>query len=133
MTRLPRLLDRNPVAGREVLLAYVWALAEAGRPVQAVVQVHSEALRADAAAWARAGSALVAAGHFALAAAWLADWRDREDVEAWMLRPLVLAVRMLDQDEKAAEVCRAAARLGGPDEVLADFRAWLALGLALGG
>src|SRR5207248_6644094 len=83
--------------------------------------------------WARAGAALVATGNLAHAAAWLADWRDRDGVEAWMLRPLALAYRALDQDEKAAEVCRAGVKLGGPDDVLADFRAWLALDLALAG
>ena len=31
------------------------------------------------------------------------------------------------------EVCRAAVKLGGSDEILADFRAWLALDLALSG
>lgn len=50
-----------------------------------------------------------------------------------MLRPLATAYRMLDQDERAVEVCRAAVRLGGPEEILADFRAWLALDLALSG
>ena len=86
--RLPDLLAANPVAGREVVLAYVWALADAGKPVQSAVTKYSEVLRADAAAWARAGEALVATGNLAHAAAWLADWRDRDGVEAWMLRPL---------------------------------------------
>jgi hypothetical protein len=96
------------------------------------VTKYNEILRADATAWARAGMALVSTGNLNFAAAWLADWRDRDGVEAWMLRPLALAYRGIDQDDKAAEVCRAAARLGGSDEVLADFRAWLALDLALG-
>ncbi|MBA4067880.1 MAG: hypothetical protein C0501_30105 [Isosphaera sp.] len=131
--RIPELLATNPAAGREVVLAYVWALAEAGRPVNGVVTRYSEVLRADAPAWAKAGAALVATGNLAHAAAWLAEWRDRDGVEAWMLRPLAAAYRGLDQDEKALEVCRAAVRLGGPDDVLADFRAWLALDLALAG
>ena len=130
---LPDLLRRNKDAGREVVLAYVWALAEAGRPVQGVVTVNSEVLREDNSAWARAGAALVAAGHTAYATAWLGGWREREGIEAWMLRPLAVAYRALDQDDKAVEVCRAAVRLGGPDELLADFRAWLALDLALSG
>jgi hypothetical protein len=50
-----------------------------------------------------------------------------------MLRPLAEAFRKLDQDERALEVCRAALKLGGPDEALAEFRAWLALDLALSG
>src|SRR5213076_2941622 len=49
--RLPDLLRRNRAAGREVVLAYAWALAEAGRPVQGVVTVNSEVLREDDAAW----------------------------------------------------------------------------------
>lgn len=131
--RLPSLLQQNPDAGREVVLAYVWALAEAGKPVQSTVQLHGEILRADDAAWARAGGALVAGGHFGMAVAWLADWREREGVEAWMLRPLTVAYRSQDQDDKAIEVCRAAVRIGGPDEQLSDFRSWLALDLALSG
>ena len=131
--RLPELLSRNPAAAREVILAYAWAVAEAGKPVQGIVQKYSEVLRANDSSWARAGAALVAGGNFALGAAWLADYRERENPEAWMLRPLTMAYRALDQDDKAVEVCRAAVRLGGPDEQLADFRAWLALDLALSG
>ena len=46
---LPTLLAENPGAGREVVLAYLWALAEAGKPVQGAVTKYSEVLRADAA------------------------------------------------------------------------------------
>jgi predicted Zn-dependent protease len=131
--RVSELLARNPDAGRELVLAYAWALAEAGKPAQGVVQKYSEVLRADDAAWARAGGALAAAGHSALAAAWLADYRDRDGLEPWMLRPLATAYRALDQDDKALEVCRAAVKLGGPEELLAEFRVWLAVDLALSG
>jgi tetratricopeptide (TPR) repeat protein len=131
--RLPELLPQNPAAGREVLLSYIWSLAETGKPVQAVAQKYTEVLRADDYAWARTGAALVLAGHHGYASAWLGDWRERTKVEAWMLRPLAMAFRMLDQDERALEVCRAALKLGGPEETLADFRVWLALDLALSG
>ncbi|MBY0456100.1 MAG: hypothetical protein K2V38_02050, partial [Gemmataceae bacterium] len=131
--RLPGLLADNPPAGREVLLAYLWATAEAGKPVQPIVQRYSEALRSDSVAWARAGAALVTAGQYGMASAWLTGWREREGVEAWMLRPLVTVYRLLDQDERALDVCRAAVKLGGPEEILADFRAWLALDFALSG
>ncbi len=131
--RVPELLPHNPEAAREILLACTWALAEAGKPVQGVVQKYSELLRSDDAAWAKTGAALELAGHHGYASAWLGDWRERTGVEAWMLRPLGVALRMLDQDERALEVCRAAVKLGGPDEFLADFRAWLALDLALSG
>ncbi len=131
--RLPDLLAANPAAGREVTLAYIWALADSGKPVQGAVTKYSEVLRSNTTAWARAGAALVATANLAHAAAWLDDWRDREGVEAWMLRPLAMAYRGLDKDDKAMEVCRAAVKLGGPDDVLAEFRAWLALDLALSG
>jgi tetratricopeptide (TPR) repeat protein len=131
--RLPELLSRNPAAGREVILAYAWAVAEAKKPVQGIIQKYNELLRAEDESWARAGGTLVAAGHYALGVAWLGNYRERDELEAWMLRPLALAYRALDQDEKALEVCRAAVKLGGPDGVLADFRVWLALDLALSG
>ena len=130
---LVELLGTNPNAGREATLAYLWALADANKPVQGVVMKYSEVLRTNATAWARAGSALVATGNLGYAAAWLAEWRERDGLEAWMLRPLALAYRGLDQDDKAMEVCRAAVKLGGADESLADFRAWLALDLVLSG
>ena len=131
--QIPELFARNPTAGREVVLAYVWAVAEARKPVQGIVQKYNEVLRAEDNSWARAGAALIAAGHFAHGVAWLADYREREDLEAWMLRPLTLAYRALDQDDKAIEVCRAAVKIRGPEELLADFRVWLALDLALSG
>ncbi len=131
--RLPELLSHDPEAGREAVLAYTRALALAGKPVQGAVQKYSEVLRADDASWARAAEILVAAGNHALAVAWLADWRERGDLEAWMLRPLTVALRALDQDEKAIEVCRAAVRIGSPEEQLSEFRTWLALDFALSG
>jgi tetratricopeptide (TPR) repeat protein len=129
--RLPELLSRNVAGGRAAVLAYAWAVAETKKPVQGIVQKYNDILRSDDDSWAQAGAALVAAGHHALGAAWLADYREREGLEAWMLRPLALAYRALDQDDKALDACRAAVRLGGADDILADFRAWLALDLAL--
>jgi len=131
--RLPDLLERNPAAGREVILAYAWAVAEARKPVQGIIQKYNHLLQAEDQSWARAGGALVAAGHYALGAAWLGSFREREAAESWMLRPLTLAYRALDQDDKALEVCRAAVKLGGPEEALTEFRVWIALDFALGG
>jgi hypothetical protein len=131
--RLPELLERNPAAAREVILAYAWVVAEARKPVKGIIQKYNHLLQAEDQAWARAGGLLVAAGHYALGAAWLGSYREREELEAWMLRPLALSYRSLDQDDKALEVCRAAIKLGGPDNVLADFRVWIALDLAISG
>ncbi|HSQ55976.1 MAG TPA: hypothetical protein VLM40_09525, partial [Gemmata sp.] len=51
--RLPKLLASNPEAGREVVLAHVWALADAGKSVQSVVTKYSDVLRSETATWAR--------------------------------------------------------------------------------
>jgi cellulose synthase operon protein C len=129
--RVPAILTQNPDSGRQTILACILATADRGESIQAEVQKHSELLRADDVSWARTGAALVKAGHYAMASAWMSDWRERKSVEAWMLRPLTVAQRMLDNDAQALDVCRAAVRLGGPEDVLADFRVWLALDLAL--
>jgi tetratricopeptide (TPR) repeat protein len=130
---LPDLLAANPEAGREAVIAYLWALAETGKPVQGAVMKYDGVLRSHPWAWAQAGRALVATGNLAHAAAWLGHWRQRDGVEAWMLQPLAHAYRGLDKDEMALELCRAAVKLGGSEESLADFRAWLALDFALSG
>jgi tetratricopeptide (TPR) repeat protein len=133
--RLPDLLTRNGPAGREAVLAYATACALSGRPDVAGTTVHrfADHLRADTDTWARAGAALASGKSFALAASWLSDWRDRDGVQAWMLRPLADALRALDRDAEAIEVCRSALRLGGLPEVLAEFRGWLALDAAIDG
>src|SRR4029077_11602149 len=40
--RLPALLAANPRAGREVVLAYIWGLVDAGEPVLGVVTKYAE-------------------------------------------------------------------------------------------
>lgn len=131
--RLPELLAVNPVAGREAVVAYVGELARAGKSIQGLATQYSELLRSHTSSWARVGATLVAAGSYAYAVAWLHNWRERDGVEAWMLRPLAVAYRAIDQNDKAVEVCRAGLRLGGSSELLADFCSWVALDLALSG
>jgi len=126
---LPALVKANPAAGRAAVLAYAWGHAQAGRPAAAAaaVQRFNDLLRADDDAWARAGAVLAEARHFALAAAWLADYPSRTGVEGWMLRPLADALRALDRDEEALAACRAGLPLNPPPDVAAEFRGWLAL------
>src|SRR6185312_8840383 len=45
--RLPELLSRNVAGGRAAVLAYAWAVAEAKKPVQGIVQKYNDVLRAD--------------------------------------------------------------------------------------
>jgi tetratricopeptide (TPR) repeat protein len=129
---LAGLAERNPVAGREAVLAYADAMK--GPEVAATVQRFADVLRADTAGWGRAGAALVGAKQFALAAAWLGDWKARGDaVEPWMLVPLADSLRAIDRDADMLAVCRGALALGGAADGPADFRAWLALAFAVEG
>lgn len=135
LDEIPALLNRSGAAGREAILIYAEAAAQDGRADTAGTTIHrfADHLREHTETWARAGAALAQGGSFALAASWLADWRDREELEPAMLRPLADSLRALDRDNESIEVCRSAVRLGGPPEGLASFRAWLALDAALDG
>jgi predicted Zn-dependent protease len=133
--KLPLLAKGNPPAGRAAVLAYAWGLVSAGRPeaAAAAVQRFNDLLRADDDSWARAGAVLAEARHFALAAAWLADWPNRVAVEGWMLRPLADSLRALDRDAEALTVCRSGLAANPPPDVAAEFRGWLALAAAEAG
>jgi hypothetical protein len=70
-----------------------------------------------------------------LAAAWLADWKDRDGCEPWTLRGLADAHRVADDDEKAHAVLLAADDLAddAEDPLPPEMTAWLALDFALAG
>lgn len=128
---IPQLRKAHPSAARLALLTLLEGLAQRQLPVQGLVTHHADLLRADTEAWAVAGRALAATAQYAHAAAWLADWRTRPDLRPHMLQPLVWSYRLLDQDQRAADVCHAALQLSAPDEELVDFLAWAALEAAL--
>ena len=132
--RLAIIAAQNRDAGREAVLAYAWAMATSDRPdaAAATLQTHSELLREDDETWAKAGATLAEAHNYALAAAWLADWKDRSSLQAWMLRPLVDSLRALDRDTEAEAVATAAVAID-PEDAPADFRAWLAVIAAVRG
>jgi tetratricopeptide (TPR) repeat protein len=131
------LADRNPEAGREAVLVYAWSMAVTGEQKTAVatVQRFSELLRGSDESWGRAGATLAEAKEWGLAAAWLADWEDREQVEVWALRALADARRATGDDETAHTVLLAAEDTAADtDEPLPpEATAWLALDFALGG
>ena len=132
--RLNALTERNRDAGREAVLAYAWAMATTDRPDAAAstIQRSAELLRDDDDAWAKAGATLTEARNYALAAAWLSDWKDRAGQRPWMLRPLIDSLRALDRDAEAEVVARDAVERNA-DETPADFRAWLAVIAAVQG
>lgn len=128
---IPHLRTSHPSAARAALLALLITLSQRGQPVQGLITHHADLLRADTEAWAIAGHALASTGQFAHAAAWLADWRSRPGLTPQMLTPLAWAYRLLDQDQRAADVCYAALQLPASDHELVHFRAWVALDAAL--
>ena len=128
---IPHLRVSHPSATRAALLALLTTLSQRGQPVQGLITRHADLLRADTEAWAIAGHALASTGQLAHAAAWLADWRSRPGLTPQMLTPLAWAYRLLDQDQRAADVCYAALQLPAPDDELVHFRAWAALDAAL--
>jgi tetratricopeptide (TPR) repeat protein len=128
---IPHLRVAHPTAARAALLALLTMLSQRGQSVQGLITHHADLLRADTEAWAIAGHALASTGQFAHAAAWLADWRSRPGLTPQMLTPLAWAYRLLDQDQRAADVCYAALQLPAPDHELVHFRAWAALDAAL--
>jgi cellulose synthase operon protein C len=135
LAELPRLLAADPPAGREAIIAYASGAIAAGRADQAAVTVHrfSDALRSDEQSWARAGAVLADAKSYALAAAWLSDWADRDGVTAATLLPLADSLRGLDRDADALAVAAAGVGRGGSPIAIAAFRGWLALDAALHG
>jgi cellulose synthase operon protein C len=135
--RLRGLADRHAGPGREAVLVYAWAMAVTNQQKTAVatVQRFAELLRADDDSWGRAGATLAEAREWNLAAAWLADWQDREDCEPWVLRSLADAHRVSGNDAAARQVLEAAEDMADDtDEPLPpEMTAWLALDYALAG
>jgi cellulose synthase operon protein C len=134
LEELPRLASSNPKAAREAILTYAWGQLPTDRSSAVkVIQAYSEVLRENVDSWGRAGGILCDAKHYELAIAWLADWRSREDLLQWMLRPLADAYRALNQDDEATAVCRFAVDIDTFEETPLEFLAWLALTEAVEG
>lgn len=131
------LADKHPTAAREAVLTYARGVADAGDPKAAVatVQRFAELLRSDDDSWARAGQTLARAKEWGLAAAWLADWDDRDECEPWALQALADARRATGDDTAAREALLAAEDLADDagEQASPDVAAWLALDAALGG
>ena len=137
---LAPLAERDRDAGREAVLTYAAGLADLGSPANAAatVQRFSELLRQDDESWARAGRVLVDARQLPLAVAWMADWAERPERGAWMMRVLFDAYQQLGDAGKAEAVAKAVLAADEEsedpdDEGLPDFLAWLALFATLRG
>lgn len=78
--------------------------------------------------WVHVGYSLVELALFAQAAAWLADYPQRENVPIWILDTYALALRCLGQSRQAHDVSKESHTL---DPANSDPRVWLAYDAAL--
>jgi tetratricopeptide (TPR) repeat protein len=131
--RLEALLGRGGV-GDSALVAYVKALGQAKqrRALRRLVRRQRDRLRAGTWAWGMTGYALVTAGAYRDARAWLADYAGRDGVAPWMLLNLSVALRAAGRHEEANRVSRDALGLP-PDHTAVYHRVWLALDEILAG
>ncbi len=131
--RVEKLLDR-PVIGRAALVSYVESLGQSGRmrELAECIDRHGARLREDLIGWGVVGYALATAGAYHAAADWLADYEERDGLQAWILANLVIALRALGRDGEAADASRRALELP-PESATVYHRIWLALDDALAG
>jgi len=98
--------------------------------LRALVKRQRDRLRSVTRVWAQVGAGFVNFGAFSEAIEWLGDYAAREDLEAYMVANLVLALHLSGKPERALEVGAWASARGHEDEMML---AVLALEDALGG
>ncbi len=99
--------------GTRAVQGYCEVLSNAYQPkrLKKFARQYRPSLRQATATWAFVGWALAKVECYADAAHWLSDWRDRTELESWMLANLVQSLRGIDRDSEAAEVSRHALTL----------------------
>jgi hypothetical protein len=102
--------------GRDVadaVQSYVDALVDEGAVAMArqFVLNNEPWLRQNTRTWGVGGYTLARLREFKRAAQWQADWRDREDAEAWMLVNVVEGMRFEGREAEAADASRRAIAL----------------------
>ena len=131
--RFDALLARGAV-GRAVVIAYAKALAkqkERSR-LRGCVRRHGPALREETRDWGDIGYCFASLEDYRRAAAWMNDWRQRRDLQPWMLINLAISLRGLGDDGQANEVSHHALELP-PDYTSPYHQTWLAFDAALAG
>ena len=132
--KLPDLLARGAI-GREALYAAVEAFGLPSRAdrLEACLRQYDEELRSTDRGWAKAAASLVRVKKYDVAAAWVADWKQRDLEESWMLHPIALAFRMLGRDAEAYEVSQRALCSARVDDTTDELAVWVAIEDALAG
>ncbi len=125
--KLKALPERN-MLWRRAVNAYLEALERAGeknRARQFILSLEQQ-LREDNLTWAHSGFIWLSMGDSRKAIDWLADWQNRDELEAWMLWNLALALRKEGRDLESNKVCRYAITLQ-PDHTTQSIVLLLAL------
>lgn len=122
---LRELADRH-AAGRQAIATIGDALCETGHGQQAVdfVLRNRDWLREPTLFWGMGSFVLASQQQYRHVLSWMADWRDRDDAEAWMLFNLVEAMRAIGDDAQARQVGEHALTLA-PDHAHDLHRIWL--------
>ena len=124
--KLAELAGRSRV-GAEAAVVYIEALAKAGQRLRLrwFLWRNQDWLRKNTRCWGSVGYVLNHLHWFKYLLRWLADWRQRNDLEPWILKNLVEGLRRVGRDAEAAEAGRRALALP-PDQSHAGHRLWLA-------
>ena len=92
---------------------------------------HRRWLHADNDGWASMGYALTTLGRSGSTGRWMRDWRERANLQMWMLYNLALALRQRRRWNEAVELLAYAVKLPQRDHTFQQLRLMLAMELAL--
>ncbi len=110
--QLPKLCECGEI-GERATYAYFEALLQSNnaQKLKRFVRKNRDWLRERTFTWGSAGYGLTGLREYQLAARWQSDWRDREDIEAWMLVNVAEGLRATGREAEAAEASRLALTL----------------------
>jgi hypothetical protein len=98
-----------------------------------IVRRRRAVLYNDDSAWGQVGYALVNSNRMKQVARWLGNWRERPNVQPWMLFNLCLSLRHMGRYDEATSVARHVIQTWGHREGSADMRLFLAIEEAIAG
>lgn len=127
-------LRSDPQAATAAASSYVQQTANAAnrKMLDRFLKTHVAWARQNGELWAMIGFALRVVGDPAATIEWMRDWRERQDVQPWMLLNLTLALRYARRDPEAADLTRYALSLPA-DGATAGHNVWSAFDRALAG
>jgi tetratricopeptide (TPR) repeat protein len=142
-------LERNSESGKRALISYLDLLAQrwsAGRKealklfglperwrFRALVKAEPQWLREDPGLYGQIGYVLHTMRRYRETAQWLADWRERDDLEPYMINNLVFSLQMLGRAEEAAAVIQHGLTLSDHNDSKMRCHIWTAIEHALNG